>query len=137
MRNDYDNYDAAGRSSYDDDQWVRRPEVLVETRRDRQLAYPSYTDARFKKMQTLFGKEDKEFRYEYDDRLIMWDYDAHERGIEGGKSSNKIERSVDWIEAYLSAYYEKPVVVGFVEGMANLSSGFPVYVYGFKFKEEI
>lgn len=130
-------FDDHGYMKYgDDDGFSQRYDPMAvrsATKKSDQLEYPSYRDDRFRKMQALYGQEEAGLEYNYDDRLMQWDYEAHKRGVEAIEKGNWTAAKV---EKYLTAYFQKPVEIRYVGGMANLSSGHPVYVYGYKFKED-
>jgi hypothetical protein len=97
---------------------------------------PHYTDKRFDKPQTVFGKEEDGLHYDYSDRLWQWDYDKAKLAAAKAENSGAVNKSAAWYEAYLSAYFEKPVELKHVLAGVNLSNGYTYAIFGYKFTGE-
>ncbi len=99
---------------------------------------PHYTDDRFKTAQTVFGKPPKsdyghkDLNYDYSDRLWEWDYNKAKRSSEIASGTGATARSVRWYEAYLSAYFDKPIEIVHILAGFNVSNGDPYAVFGYK-----
>lgn len=106
-----------------------RPYVFpAETRRDKALyTNPHWTDERFTKQdQIVFGTDNvtPHTKIDYADRLRQWDYAKSEAAYEVANTSGKVKKSAQWYEAYLSAYFGKPMHLdGLVVGI-NRSDGY-------------
>ena len=93
---------------------------------------PHYTDESFRHGKTVFGKVPAtEFghaglEYVYSDRLQQWDYDKAAQATEAAKASGHAPRSCLWYEAYLSAYFGKPVTIEHIVAGFNWSNGYPL-----------
>lgn len=110
------------------------PSVWVETKKDVPLeVYPSWTDARFKEMQTVFGSEDKNLHYLYDDRMRQWDYNKDKAATEEANKQYPEDRwTARWFEAKLSVYMERPVILEHILAGVNQNNGYPVLCFGYK-----
>ena len=99
---------------------------------------PHYTDTRFNKAQTVFGKESqspyghKELEYVYSDRLWQWNWDKAKRAREIANQSKHTPQSCLWYETFLSEYLNKPVLIEHILAGVNVSNGYPYYVLGYK-----
>ncbi len=93
---------------------------------------PHYTDNRFRKEQTVFGKECEGIGYDYSDRLWQWDYKKAEEAVEKANKSGAISKSCRWYEAYLSAYFGKPIEIKHIIAGVNRSNGYPYCIFGYK-----
>jgi hypothetical protein len=94
--------------------------------------HPHYTDDRFKKEQTVFGKEEDGIGYDYSDRLREWDYSKAEASVKAANESGATPRTCKWYEAYLSAYFGKPIEIKHIIAGVNRSNGYPYCVFGYK-----
>lgn len=111
-----------------------RPAFTAETCRDKALyVMPHYTDRRFEKEQTVFGKEAAGLHYDYSDRIVQWDGDKADAAFEAAKASGKTLYSAAFYDVYLSAYFGKPTRVEHVIAGVNRSNGYPYHVYGYRF----
>ena len=99
---------------------------------------PHYTDKRFNKEQAVFGKHPKSryghdnLKYDYSDRLWQWDYDKAEKSVEVANASGATLRSCKRYEAYLSAYFNKPIEIKHIIAGVNRGNGYPYCVFGYK-----
>lgn len=89
----------------------------------------------FEKEQVVFGKEEEGLSWEYSDRLWEWDRDKAKASWEVANSAGHAPRSANAIEAYLTAYFDKPVSLVCVISGVNRGNGYPYSVYGFKYTE--
>ncbi len=94
---------------------------------------PHYTDGRFAKEQTVFGECHKDIEYEYSDRLVQWDYSAHERANKIANEKVTNSNTAAWVEAYLSEYFQRPIEILHIISGVNRSNGYPYNVFGFKY----
>jgi len=114
-----------------------RPAFTAETSRNKALyVMPHYTDRRFDKEQTVFGREAKGLHYDYSDRIVQWDGDKADAAFEAAKASGKVQRSAEFYDVYLSEYFGKPTRVEHVIAGVNRSNGYPYHVFGYRFTEE-
>lgn len=93
---------------------------------------PSYADQRFKKDQTVFGKKSKGLSYDYSDRLWEWDYAKAEASAKVATESGAKLRTCRWYEAYLSAYFGRPIEIGHIMAGVNVSNGYSYCIFGYK-----
>ena len=103
---------------------------------------PHYTDKRFDKEQTIFGKPIEEgsfghqgLDYVYSDRIWQWDYNKAKRASQHandttGKTGHN--KSCRWYEIYLSYFFDKPVVIEHIIAGVNRSNGYSYCVFGYK-----
>jgi len=128
------------------DYMLSRPRVASTPDKDVPLnTDPHYSDDRFNnkvewKAQTVFGPPSDDrghpgLNYVYSDRLQQWDYAKSERARQAAMSSNAPKRSALFYEAYLSAYYGKPVELVHMMAGVNCSNGYPYWVAGYRDKE--
>lgn len=110
------------------------PGVYAETERDIPLeVYPSWTDSRFKEMQSVFGSEGKSLHYIYDDRMRQWDYNKDKlAGEEASKKFLGDHCTARWFEAKLYAYLGKQVSLEHVLVGLNENNGYPVLCFGYR-----
>ena len=108
----------------------------IETDENAELyTQPHYTDERFRKEQTVFGAEESNLSYDYDDRIRQWDYQKHEMAWDLAKKTGHKVGSQRFYEAYLSKYFGKPILLKHVIAGVNRGNGYPYVVFGYKFKE--
>jgi hypothetical protein len=101
--------------------------------KDKQLEVnPHYTDKRFDKEQTIFGKENKKLSYDYSDRIWEWDYKKAKEATEIANQSGKTRNSCAWFEVYLSHFFGKKIVIEHIVAGVNKSSDYPYCVFGYK-----
>ena len=100
---------------------------------DQILAYPHYSDDRWRTAQLIYGRECKTVECNYSDRLWQWDWAAAERASEVCKAAGMTPRTARWTEAWLSAYHGKPVLLRYIMGGSNLATGYGYYVYGYDY----
>lgn len=88
------------------DEWLRHVgfyhdadlgRVPVTFSKEQTLIYPSWTDERFKKAQTVYGRKMDGLEYVYDDRLVQWDRQAHERGREVANESGAPQQKLSLV----------------------------------------
>jgi len=94
---------------------------------------PHYTDKRFEKEQTVFGKAEKGLHYDYSDRLWQWDHAKAKQASETANASHAVNRSARWYEEYLSAYFGKKTIIKHIVAGVNRSNGYPYCVFGYIF----
>lgn len=99
-----------------------------------QLSYPHYSDQRWNSPQLIYGKECKVQNIEYSDRLWERNWKKAADAADQCKDEGLQPRTVVWIERWLSIYHDRAVVVKFVHGGCNVSSGYEYYIYGYNFK---
>lgn len=97
---------------------------------------PHYTDARFDKEQTVYGAAEKGLNYEYDDRIVQWDYEKHKIAAKAATESGAKARTARWYNFYLSVFYGFDVEVRHIEAGVNRSNGYPYCVFGFHYPKE-
>lgn len=102
----------------------------IATGHDQVLASPHYTDERWREGHVIYGKQCKTDDGAYSDRLWQWDWDKADMASTVCKASGIAPNTAHWIEAWLSAYYNRPVTLRYIIGQVNWSSGYPVYYYG-------
>lgn len=99
---------------------------------------PHYTDELFEKEQTVFGKPakssygHKHLSYDYSDRLWQWDYDKTQQSVDIANQSGATFKSCRWYEAYLSAYFDRPIVIEHIIAGVNRSNGYSYCVFGYR-----
>ena len=115
--------------------------VAAQTTYDKDMPLntnPHYTDRRFNTAQTVFGKPSKSDRghkdlsYDYSDRLWQWDYDKAKRAAEIANETDATPKSARWYEAYLSAYFDKPIEIVHILAGVNVSNGYAYAVFGYR-----
>lgn len=124
----------------DDYVWNKNPKTkerlpfAAETRRDKTLyVMPHYTDRRFEREQTVFGKEADGLHYDYSDRIVQWDGDKADAAFGAAKASGKVQRSAEFYDVYLSEYFGRPTRVEHIIAGINRSNGYPYHVFGYRF----
>jgi hypothetical protein len=98
--------------------------------------YPHYTDRRFDKEQTVFGKgsyDDPDLRYDYSDRLRQWDSGKANAALKVAEASGAKEQTARFYHAYLEAYFGKSLELKHIIAGVNKSDGYPYQVFGYKF----
>lgn len=101
------------------------PDVPLET-------MPHYSDDRFRREQTVYGRAEKGLVYNYSDRIWQWDYKKAEEATEIANKSKFKLRSARWYEVYLSAFFGKPIQIKHILAGVNVSNGYPYCVFGYK-----
>lgn len=96
------------------------------------LPSPHYTDKRFDQPQTIFGEECEGLGYVYSDRLWQSDYDKSEAAARGVNESGITLKTCRWYEAYLSAYFSRPIEIKHIIAGVNRSNGCPYNVFGYR-----
>jgi len=94
--------------------------------------YPHYTDHYYKEARTIFGEKEDGLSYDYSDRLQQWDFKKSQRAWEFAKDSSETPCSADFYQKYLSAYYDRKIILVHVMAGCNLASGYPYQVFGYK-----
>jgi hypothetical protein len=92
---------------------------------------PHYSDNRFDKEQTIFGKEEKGLGYDYSDRIWQWNYDKAEQATEHA-STKYTPHTANWYQEYLSFFFDKKITLKHVVAGVNKSSGYPYLIFGYK-----
>jgi hypothetical protein len=92
---------------------------------------PHYTDTRFNKEQTVFGKAEKGLGYDYSDRIWQWDYSKAEEACKIADESGCTQKSCSWYEAYLSHFFGKKITIKHIIAGVNVSNGYPYCVFGY------
>lgn len=100
------------------------------TSKEQTLAYPHYSDERWRNAQLIYGTQGKTDEGAYSDRLWQWNYEAAKRASEATKGMG---RTAAMWEAWLSEYYQRPVVVRYILGGVNWSTGYDYYYVGFDY----
>lgn len=105
-------------------------------------AFPHYSNSRFQKEQTIFGTEDSHLHYDYSDRLVQWDYTKSKLAQEIADEKVKVKNpetytSARWFQEYLTAYFDKPVILKHIIAGVNRSNGYDYRVYGYEFANVI
>ncbi len=93
---------------------------------------PHYSDSRFDKEQTVFGKAVPGLIYEYSDRLWQWDYDKSKEAFAEADKSGKTKNSANYYDVYLSHYFGKKIRVEHIMAGVNVSNGYPYAVFGYR-----
>lgn len=103
---------------------------------------PHYTDTRFQKEQTIFGKRPESpyghtgLHYDYSDRLWEWDYKKSKKAAKIAAESGATPKSCRWYEVYLSAYFGKSIEIEHIIAGVNRSNGYPYCVFGYKVADQ-
>lgn len=120
------------------------------TRKDAHIEdRPHYADQRFDMPRTVylalgrrltkgtFGTEVvKGAHYNYDDRLWQADYDKSRKAWEEAEKSGLKLHTPAIHEAYLAAYFGKPVELLHIVAGVNRGNGYPYLVYGYRHPPE-
>jgi hypothetical protein len=93
---------------------------------------PHYTNPHYNQARTIYGGEVEGLEYEYYDRMWQWDYDKAETARKTACETVKNVHSAKWYQAFLSAYYDRPVDLVHILAGFNLSNGYPYQVFGFR-----
>ena len=116
-----------------------RTAVATTYRKDVALnTNPHYTDERFNTAQTVFDKPSKsdyghkDLSYDYSDRLYQWDYEKAKHASEVASATDAKLRSARWYEAYLSAYFDRPIEIIHILAGVNVSNGYAYAVFGYR-----
>jgi len=104
--------------------------IYKATSKDQVLACPHYSDERWRDAQLIYGTQGKTDEGAYSDRLWQWNYEAAERASAATKGMS--DSAARW-EKWLSEYYQRPVVVRYILGGVNWSSGYNYYYVGFDY----
>lgn len=108
--------------------------AYVATNENQTLAYPHYSDERWRTPQLIYGRECKCANVNYSDRLWEWDYEAGVSASTACKNLGLQSRTAGWTQAWLSTYHGRPVVLRYILGGSNLATGYEYYVYGYDFE---
>lgn len=100
---------------------------------------PHYRDMRWGyDARTVFGPDCKPgagikgLSYVYSDRLEQWDNQKADRAWQAAIDSGATLKSADFIQAYLSAYYDRLLIVDHILSGVNVSNGYPYWVAGYR-----
>lgn len=111
--------------------------AIVATSPDQQLSYPHYSDERWRTAQLIYGRECSTTECNYSDRLYQWDSAAYDRATAALRDHAGLRpRTARYIEAWLSAYHGRPVLLRYIMGGVNLATGYEYYVYGYDYAPE-
>ena len=115
---------------------VRAMSITTDRRGEPLELSPHYRDLRFgHEARTVFGPDGDLVRglsYVYSDRLVQWDNNKADRAWQTALDSGATPKSADFIQAYLSAYYDRPVIVEHILAGVNVSNGYPYWVAGYR-----
>ena len=118
---------------------VRSMSITTDRRGEPLELSPHYRDLRFgHEARTVFGPDRKPgdgvpgLSYVYSDRLVQWDGNKADRAWQTALDSGATPKSADFIQAYLSAYYDRPLIVDHILSGVNVSSGYPYWVAGYR-----
>ncbi len=96
--------------------------------------FTNYTQPKSRDNRTIFGRAEKDLFYNYDDRLIQYDYERHKLAYAHANGEVPLEqpyhRTARWFEAYLTYYYEEPTEVRHIMAGCNRSNGYSYLVFG-------
>lgn len=104
---------------------------------------PHYSDERFKKPQTVFCTTPDKIKlehnipyikglsYVYSDRLIQWDWKAHDNAWEYA-SEKYPKKTANFYEKYLSIYFKKEIELIHIVSGVNRSNGYSYQIFGYK-----
>lgn len=93
---------------------------------------PHYTDKRFDKEQTVYGRRRPGLAYDYSDRLWGWDYEKMQAAVTVANMMTEIPRaSARWLSLVVSFYHQRALVVHHVLAGVNCSNGYSYYVVGY------
>jgi hypothetical protein len=101
--------------------------------------YTNYTSPRSQDDRTIWGRAETDLHYDYDDRIVQWDYDRHKAATAHADEEVPLtthHRTAAWFQAYLRHFYDKPVVLRHIMAGCNRSNGFPYLVFGTRWPEE-
>jgi hypothetical protein len=110
-----------------------RKQLCATTDLDAHLPYPHYSDSYWNEARLIFGRQQKTEQAAYSDRLMQWDYAAHDRAYEAMKESKTPIQTPRWHQEWLSAYHGKPVALRYLMAGCNLATGYAYYFYGYDF----
>jgi hypothetical protein len=102
---------------------------------------PHYTDDRFSREQTVFGRKPKgsygheHLHYDYSDRLWQWNYEKAKEASAAAQASGHPIRSCLYYEVYLSTYFGKQVEIEHIVAGVDQSTGYPYCAFGYRFLE--
>lgn len=99
------------------------------------LAHPHYSDPRFNTGggAVIFGQKQDGLDYEYDDRLMQWDYEKHQAAWETAVSQHGKQQTAGRVETYLRHYYnDDGLELLVIIAGARMDNGYPWYAYGFR-----
>lgn len=109
--------------------------AYVATSLDQVLAYPHYSDERWSDAQLIYGKKCKCDEVNYSDRLYQWDSESAQRASNVLKEAGLNARTARGIQVWLTEYHQRPVIIRYIMGGTNWSSGYAYYVYGYDFDD--
>lgn len=94
----------------------------------------------FETDQIVFGVDTGDLHWDYSDRLWQWDWDKAEVSwkIAGeiAAANGYKDKSANHIQAYLTAYFDKPIELVCVVSGVNRSNGYPYSVYGYRYAHQ-
>ena len=110
--------------------------AYVASSLDQVLAYPHYSDDRWRTAQLIYGTECRTNNSGYSDRLWEWDYAAGDRASAACKEQGIAPRTARWTQAWLSAYHQRGVTLRYIMAGCNLATGYEYYFYGYDWAEK-
>jgi hypothetical protein len=109
--------------------------AYIATSPDQVLAYPHYSDDRWRTAQLIYGRECRTTEGNYSDRMWEWDHKAAERASVACKAAVLDLRTARGVEAWLAAYHQRPVVLRYIMAGCNLATGYEYYFYGYDYTD--
>lgn len=95
---------------------------------------PHYTNDHFKHAQTVYGQPEQGLGYDYSDRIWEWNWDKAEAAKQTANAQATYQ-TAEWVEIFLSIYFERAIEVKHILAGFNLSSGYPYQVFGYRDKK--
>lgn len=94
---------------------------------------PHYSNSRFagKGEVEVWGKKTQGIGYDYSDRFWQWDYKKAEAAAIHA-SENAPKNTAQWVECFISHFYDKNLEVFHICAGVNQSNGYPYWVAGYK-----
>ena len=92
---------------------------------------PHYTNRDFRTAQTVWGEKVDGLSYDYSDRFSMWDYDKKGAACDFANKQAK-QCTAEWVELFLSYFFDKPIEIVHIMAGHNLSDGYPYQVFGYR-----
>jgi len=92
--------------------------------------YTSYMEPRSKDNRTIFGKTDSSLSYNYDDRILEWDYNKARESYDKAASVAR-PKTARFYQEMLKNFHDKEVQLKHIMAGCNRSNGFPYLVFGY------
>jgi len=93
---------------------------------------PHYTNPYYNQKRTVFGAPEEGLSYDYSDRLSEWNYSKWKASYVAATATGATPGTARHIQARLSYYYDKPLVLRHVVSGVNRGDGYPYNVFGYK-----